>query len=144
MRTTPLLIGALALFSILIGCGGSDDAADDAETASDGADGSAAAFCDRLDSLEAGLDVADEDVPDEGQLEALVGALRQLDPPAPIAGDFDELLDAYDVLTRIEAGDEQAAADLEEQFQEFAAAGQRVDDWTSANCGAAADGTGSD
>lgn len=135
MRTTPLFIGALALCSILLGCGG-DDAADGTDTAGGGGDGSAAAFCERLDSLEAELDVADGDVPDEGQLEGLVVALRELDPPAPIADDFAELLDAYDVLTRIEAGDEQAAADLDDQFQEFSEAGQRVDDWTSANCDA--------
>lgn len=130
MHTTRhAVIGSLVLALVLLGCGDSEDSADDA-----GGNGAAAAFCERLNALEA--EFAEETaVPTDDQLEQVADELRQLDPPSEIAGDFQELLEAYDVLAQVELGDPEAIADLEEQLEGFEAAGQRIDDWTDENCG---------
>ncbi len=130
MHTTRhAVIGSLVLALVLLGCGDSDDSADDAD-----GNGDSAAFCDSLEALED--EFAEEAaVPSDEQLEQVADQLRQLDPPSEIADDFRELLEAYDVLAQVELGDPEAIAELEDQLEGFEAAGQRIDEWTDENCG---------
>lgn len=132
MHTTRhAVISSLVLALVLLGCGDSDDGADDGDDA-DG-NGAAVAFCEDLDALEDEF-AGETALPSDEQLGQVVEQLRQLDPPSEIADDFQELLDAYDVLAQVELGDPEAIAELEDQLEGFEAAGQRIDTWAEENC----------
>jgi hypothetical protein len=111
-------------------------------------------YCEALrDASEAGEEL--EDAFDEGDPEAfeagqqILEELRDEVDDDDIADDYDLLIDAFDVFAQVfaEVGadpDAQAEAfqdpEFTEQFEEFTAAGERIDDFNLDECGITLDG----
>jgi hypothetical protein len=114
------LVPALALTAAA--CGDDDD-----ET------GTAASFCEQAGELSER--VGEMDDPSSEDFSQAVSDLRDIEPPEEIAEDWDRALDAFEAIAGL--GDEEIDEDLLAQLDdpELAAAGDRVDEYLTEECG---------
>jgi hypothetical protein len=116
-----------ALLVALAACGDDDD--------SDGAsgDGASGDFCDQAESLNETFDEVED--PTSEQFADALDRIRSMDPPEEIADDWNQLVSALEGIEDIdlENPDPEALAALE--TEEVEAAGDRVDEYLSEECG---------
>lgn len=144
MRTLTNRRIALAAAAVLA-LGGMAACSDD-----DGGGGSAASFCDDVTKVDEAFNTLDDDISDPSQLGEIFGevqaSLDAIDPPDAIADDWDTLTSALsevvDVVEDIDFEDPAALASLgeelaglEERFGDVEAAGDRIQEFASAECG---------
>jgi hypothetical protein len=126
-RRTLGLAVVPALLVALAACGDDDD--------SDGASGGGASgdFCDQAESLNETFDEVED--PTSEQFADALDRIRSMDPPEEIADDWNQLVSALEGIEDIdlENPDPEALAALE--TEEVEAAGDRVDEYLSEECG---------
>lgn len=130
MRRT--LICLLAAGAILVaGCGGDDDdsgSGDDRAGTVEG-DGSVEGFCGQFRTYDEQFTNDPEASDDE-----VIEAIRSLDPPDEIAGDFETLIEGLDRLQSIDTSDPEAAAGLEEEMAQYTEASTNIQAFVDENC----------
>jgi Asp-tRNA(Asn)/Glu-tRNA(Gln) amidotransferase C subunit len=103
------------------GCGGDDDS-----TSSEAID----EFCDGFN--EVNEQFSNINVTDPGALEDALDMLRDLDPPAEIADEYEKVLEGFEKLSEIDITDRNAVAEVQEDLpdaeQAFNTVGQFVED----------------
>jgi hypothetical protein len=117
------LVTGVAVVALLMaaGCGGDDDS-----TSSE----SIEEFCDGFNEVNerfSNIDVTDPDA-----LETALDMLRDLDPPAEIADEYQTVLDGFQRLSEIDITDQNEVAEVQEDLPEaeeaFNTVGQFVED----------------
>ncbi len=111
---------------------------------------SASSFCDDVTEVDEAFSTLDEDIEDPSQLSTIFtevqASLDAIDPPSEIAEDWGTLTSALgevvDVVEDIDFEDPEALAslgeelaDLEERFGDVEAAGDRIQEYASEECG---------
>lgn len=171
MRKFLALLFGLALFVPLAACGGGDDEDsssssgsassiedEDEETTTtteeedeDEGDGDSSEFCGVIDDIQ-DADFDELDFEDPEALAAALDALEELRDAAPgdLEEDMDQLIAGFEFLAENfdDLSDPEASAELEEEFadefEDFDAAGERVDEFSLEECGITVDGETAD
>jgi Asp-tRNA(Asn)/Glu-tRNA(Gln) amidotransferase C subunit len=116
-------VAGVAVVGLLMaaGCGGDDDS-----TSSEAID----EFCDGFN--EVNEQFSNINVTDPGALEDALDMLRDLDPPAEIADEYEKVLEGFEKLSEIDITDRNAVAEVQEDLpdaeQAFNTVGQFVED----------------
>jgi hypothetical protein len=131
MRRTLIGLGAAGAL-LVAGCG--DD--DDSGTTAGGGDGDTAGFCEQFLAYDEQFSENDEATEEE-----VIEAIRSLEPPEEIRGDFDTLLEGLDELSSIDTSDPEAAAGMQEQMAEYTGASQNIQQFVDRECGGSDDTT---
>jgi hypothetical protein len=115
------VVPALALSAAA--CGGDDDD----ET------GTAASFCEQAGELTERIGELSD--PTSEEFREAIADLRDIEPPEEIAEDWDRAVEAFEAIAGL--GDDEIDEDVLAQFDdpEFAAAGDRVDEYMTVECG---------
>jgi hypothetical protein len=119
------VVGLAAVPALLVGlaaCGDDDD------SASGGGD-----FCDQAESLNESFEQVD-DTTNEQFAEAL-DRIRSMDPPEAIADDWNRLVEGLEGLEDIDPENPDPEALAAFDSEEMQAAGDRVDEYMSEECG---------
>ncbi|HEX6570202.1 MAG TPA: hypothetical protein VF015_13600 [Acidimicrobiales bacterium] len=127
MRRTLIGLAAAGLL-VVTGCSDSDSGG--GESASGG--GSTDDFCADFQALE---DRFADDPEAANDMEQVVGALDDLDPPDEIADDFRDVLDAYGQFVDVNPDDPDAVEQAQAVSEDVAAAEDRVDTFLQDECG---------
>jgi hypothetical protein len=116
-------VAGAAVIGLLMaaGCGGDDDS-----TSSEAID----EFCDGFN--EVNEQFSNINVTDPGALEDALDMLRDLDPPAEIADEYEKVLEGFEKLSEIDITDRNAVAEVQEDLPDaeeaFNTVGQFVED----------------
>jgi hypothetical protein len=125
-------LGLVAVPALLVGlaaCGDDDDSGGDSASG----DSASGDFCDQAESLNESFEQIDD--PTSEQFADALDRIRSMDPPEEIADDWNQLVSALEGIEDIdlENPDPEALAALE--TEEMEAAGERVDEYLSEECG---------
>ena len=128
MRRT--LIGLMAAGALLVaGCGGDDggdDASDDGEGSTDEA---TQQFCEEFQAF-------DEQFRDSNPSDEEVSeAIRSLEPPEEIAGDYEILVEGLERLATLDSSDPDAATEFQEDSAQYTEASTNVRTFVQDECG---------
>jgi hypothetical protein len=126
-RTTRLARGALGLALVPVlaltaaACGDDDDT------------GTAASFCDQAGELTERIGELED--PSSDEFDEAIADLRDIDPPEEIADDWDRAIEAFEAIAGLDSEDVDEDALAQFDDPEFAAAGDRVDEYLAEECG---------
>ena len=126
-------IGGLAAIGLLVaaGCGGDDGG--DGDSAEGGGGGSTEDFCAGFNDINeqfAEINPAE----DPEALDEAVALLRDLDPPEEVADDYATVLEGFEALADIDVSDQDAVAELQEQFSGTEDAFTAVSEFVDREC----------
>ena len=126
-------IGGWAAIGLLVaaGCGGDDGG--DGDSAEGGGGGSTEDFCAGLNDINeqfAEINPAE----DPEALDEAVALLRDLDPPEEVADDYATVLEGFEALADIDVSDQDAVAELQEQFSGTEDAFTAVSEFVDREC----------
>ena len=126
LRRVLGLTAVPALLLTAAACGDDDDSA-------------GGSFCDQARSVEERFDEIQD--PTTEEFGAALDAIRDMDPPAEIADDWNTMVSALDVFNDIdlENPDPNALAEFEAEAAEMEAASERVSTYMQEECGFALD-----
>lgn len=131
MRRTLIALAAAGLLAAT-GCSDSDSGGGEAASGGSSVD----AFCDAYDELNERFSADPEAAAD---MDEVIGAFEDLDPPEEIAEDFDLVLEVARESVETDPEDTEAVEDLESMSEEASAADERVGTFISDECGPAGD-----
>jgi hypothetical protein len=126
-------IGGLAAIGLLVaaGCGGDDGG--DGDSAEGGGGGSTEDFCAGFNDInEQFADINPAEDPEA--LDEAVALLRDLDPPEEVADDYATVLEGFEALADIDVSDQDAVAELQEQFSGTEDAFTAVSEFVDREC----------
>lgn len=126
-------IAGLAAIGLLVaaGCGGDDSG--DGDSAEGGGDGSTEDFCAGFNDInEQFADINPAEDPEA--LDEAVALLRDLDPPEEVADDYATVLEGFEALADIDVSDQDAVAELQEQFSGTEDAFTAVSEFVEREC----------
>lgn len=118
LRRTLGLAAVPTLLLTAAACGGDDG-------------GGGSSFCDAANEVDSTFDSVDD--PTSEEYSAAIDRLKELDPPAEIADDWDLMVEMLDRITEIDPTDPGAAEELD--FDEAQAAADRVGTYLEEECG---------
>jgi hypothetical protein len=123
----------LAAIGLLVaaGCGGDDGG--DGDSAEGGGGGSTEDFCAGFNDInEQFADINPAEDPEA--LDDAVALLRDLDPPEEVADDYATVLEGFEALADIDVSDQDAVAELQEQFSGTEDAFTAVSEFVDREC----------
>lgn len=132
------LIGvATATLVLAAGCGddgggGNGDAGDGSDAIGRRAGEQAEAFCAGFADVEERF--ADADITDPAVVDDALEALRQLDPPDELADDYAVVIAGFEALAGIDLSDEEAVAEVQEEFADAEGAFAAVEEFVNEEC----------
>jgi hypothetical protein len=126
-------IAGLAAVGLLVaaGCGGDDGG--DGDSAESAGGGSTEDFCAGFNDINeqfANIDPAEN----PEALDEAVDLLRDLDPPEEVADDYATVLEGFEALADIDVNDQDAVADLQEEFSGTEDAFTAVSEFVEREC----------
>ncbi len=146
MRRTLMSLAACGVLAVA-GCSDSDNdpASDDGSGSDSGSESGGATvedFCAEYNDL----DEQFSDPEAAQDTDAVLDALRSLDPPDEIRDDFELIVEATEAFAEVDPEDTDGLADVQAEFEERGAveASGNLDTFITDNCGDGADDSGSD
>jgi len=124
----------LAVVGLLMaaGCGGDDDGGD-GDSAEGSGGGSTEEFCAGFNDVnEQFVDIDPAEDPEA--FDEAVELLRDLDPPAEVADDYATVLEGFEALAETDVNDQEALADVQEEFAEDEEAFTAVSEFVEQEC----------
>jgi hypothetical protein len=147
MRRTLMSLAACGVLAVA-GCSdsdndtGSDDDTSTADSGSESGGGSVEEFCTEFNALNEQFSDAEAAEDDD----AVLDALRSLDPPDEIRDDFELIVEATEAFSEVDPEDTDALDDIQTEFEDRGAveASGKVETFITDNCDTGTDDTGTD
>jgi clumping factor A len=144
MRRTLMSLAACGVLAVA-GCSDSDNdtaSDDDSGSGSETGGGSVEEFCTEFNALDEQFsdpEAAEDD-------DAVLDALRSLDPPDEIRDDFQLIVEATEAFSEVDPEDTDALADIQTEFEDRGAveASGNVETFITDNCDTGSDDTSTD